>query len=194
MCALLFCVTVCIGGCGKKDDPNEVAVLDTNYGQIVIEFIPGIAPKNIANFKSLARDRLYDGTRFHRVVKVDNKVIGIQGGDPNTISGDVSTWGQGQPAQKRVVGEFSKTLKHIRGIVTMARPASDPNGATSQFIICTAANPQWDGQYSIFGRVVDGMNVVDAIAGAPTQKNGFLPLDPVVVKSVRLVNRDEIGQ
>ncbi|HKP14167.1 MAG TPA: peptidylprolyl isomerase [Blastocatellia bacterium] len=191
--ALLLCAALVASSCGRKEDPNEVAVLDTSYGQIVIEFMPDVAPKNVANFKELAREQFYDGTKFHRIIKIEGKTIGVQGGDPNTISGDPSTWGMGQPGQKRVVGEFSKTLKHGPGIVSMARVSNDPNSATSQFFICVAPNPQWDGQYSIFGKVIEGMNVVEAISRAPVAKNGSLPLDPVVIKSARIVKRQEIA-
>jgi cyclophilin family peptidyl-prolyl cis-trans isomerase len=192
VCAAVLSLIIGFPACGPKDDPNEVAVFDTSYGQIVMEFLPDSAPKNVANFKSLVRERFYDGTKFHRIVKVDNRIVGVQGGDPNSISGDPNTWGQGQPAQKKVMGEFSKTLRHSRGIVTMARAPSDPNSATSQFIICTGPSPTWDGQYSIFGRIIDGINIADQIAQAPTIRGGFLPADPVVVKSIRLVKRDEV--
>lgn len=178
--------------CGSKvGDPDEVAVIETNYGNIVIEFLPGDAPKHVAHFKELARDGSYEGTKFHRIVKISNRLTAIQGGDPNSINGDPSTWGQGQPGQEKVPAEFSKTLKHERGTVAAARRGNDPDSATSQFFICTAANPSWDGQYSIFGRVVDGMNVVDSISRAPTVNNSDRPLDPVVIKSVRIVKREE---
>lgn len=190
---VLLCVALAASSCSKKEDPNEVAVLDTSYGRVVIEFRPEGAEKNVANFKNLVREHFYDGTRFHRIIKIEGKIIGIQGGDPNTISGDPSTWGQGQPGQKKVAAEFSKTLKHVSGTVAMARVSNDPDSATSQFFICVAPNPQWDGQYTILGNVIDGMNVVETISRAPTQRNGSLPLDPVVVKSVRLVKRSELG-
>src|ERR1051325_494344 len=147
--------------CAKKAasvDNSEVAVIDTNYGKIVIEFFPDVAPNHVENFKELARENFYDGTKFHRLVKNQNRAVAIQGGDPNTISGDPSTWGQGQPGQKTVPAEFSRTRSHERGIVSAARKGNDVNSATSQFFICAAPNPSWDGQYSIFGRVTEGMN------------------------------------
>jgi cyclophilin family peptidyl-prolyl cis-trans isomerase len=193
LCLVLLVAVLVASSCSKHDDPNEVAVLDTSYGQIIIEFMPDVAPKNVTNFKELARDHFYDGTRFHHIIAMDNKIVGIQGGDPNTISGAPSTWGQGQPGQKKVAAEFTKTIKHEAGIVSMLRQPNDPNSATSQFIICTAPVPQWDGQYTIFGKVIDGMKVVENISRAPTAKGGSLPLDPVVVKSVRIVKRGEIG-
>jgi len=193
LCGLLVVAVLVVSACRHKEDPNEVAVLDTSYGQIVIEFLPNVAPKNVANFKNLVRDHFYDGTKFHRIVKIENRIVAVQSGDPNSINGDPATWGMGQPGQKKVQGEFSKTLKHVAGTVSMARLTNDPDSATSQFFICTAPNPQWDGQYSIFGKVIQGMNVVEAISRAPVGRNGSMPLDPVVVKSVRLVKRNEIG-
>src|SRR5215471_14639826 len=170
-----------LSSCASKPEvDNEVAVLETNYGRIVIEFLPRIAPKHVDNFKSLAKEGFYDGTKFHRIVKDKNKPGAIQGGDPNTINGDPSIWGQGQRGQKTVPAEFS-TLKHERGTVSAARRSDDINSATSQFFICVAAQPSFDNQYSIFGRVIEGMNVVDSIALAPTEPRSERPADPVVV-------------
>src|SRR2546425_288019 len=132
--ALVFGLTACRNKPGTND---EVAVLETSYGRIVIEFLPDVAPKHVDNFKELTREGLYDGTRFHRIVKDKNRIFAIQGGDPNTINGDPATWGQGQPGQKAVLAEFS-TMKHERGIVSAARKPKDINSATSQFFICVA--------------------------------------------------------
>lgn len=187
--AILGLVSV---GCDDNGvgNPDDVAVLETGYGAIVIEFLHEDAPKHVANFKGLAREGFYDGTRFHRIVKD----TAIQGGDPNTISGDPSTWGQGQPGQPTVPAEFSKTLSHVRGAVSAARKGNDVNSATSQFFICIAAEPRWDGNYSIFGRVIGGMNVVDSIARAPVVPNTDRPLDPVVINRVRLVPKADLKQ
>jgi len=179
--------------CGRntgRDD--EVAVIETNYGRIVIEFFPQYAPKHVENFKTLAEQGFYDGTRIHRIVKdKSGRSIAVQGGDPNTISGDPSTWGRGQPAQPTVKAEFSTNLKHERGILSAAR-RDDVNSATSQFFICVAPMPQFDGNYSIFGKVVEGMNVVDSIARAPMWPNTDRPLDPVTVSKVYLTRRTEV--
>src|SRR3954466_14654464 len=94
LCALLLVAALVASSCSHREDPNEVAVLETSYGQIVIEFETA-APKNVANFKNLARDHFYDGTKFHRIVKIENRIVAIQGGDPNTINGDPATWGMG---------------------------------------------------------------------------------------------------
>jgi peptidyl-prolyl cis-trans isomerase B (cyclophilin B) len=183
-------------GCGHNvGSPDEVAVLETNYGRIVIEFLPDAAPRHVANFKELVRDHVYDGTKFHAIVTVDNRLTAIRGGDPNTISGDPATWGAGQPGQKKVAAEISQTLKHVRGTVSAWRQDNDPNSATSQFLICLAPALTWDGQYSIFGKVIDGMNVVDSIGRAPTAgPKSNRPRDPVTIQSVRIVKRNDVGQ
>ena len=190
MAALLFVVFGSLS-CGRntaRDD--EVAVLETNYGRIVIEFYPKAAPNHVENFKELVQQGFYDGTRIHRIVKdKSGRAVAVQGGDPNTINGDPSTWGRGQPAQPTVQAEFSTTLKHERGILSAAR-RDDVNSATSQFFICVAPMPQFDGNYSIYGKVIEGMNVVDSIARAPLWPNTERPLDPVVVTRVYLTKRE----
>lgn len=191
----LTVVAVCVFlfgtfGCNKSQN-DEVAVLETTYGRIVIEFLPNVAPKHIQNFKELARDGFYDGTKFHRIIKDKGRVFGIQGGDPNTINGDIGSWGQGQAGQKAVPAEFS-TLNHLRGTVSAARKPNDVNSATSQFFILTAPQSGFDGQYTIFGHVIEGMNVVDSIARAPTIMKGEMPIDPVVVNRVTIIKRSEL--
>ncbi len=184
---LLAIVAVFTGSCGTNTGANdEVAVIETNYGRIVIEFYPKEAPKSVANFKELTREGFYNGTKFHRLVRDGGTYVAIQGGDPNTISGDPSTWGMGQPNQKTVPAEFSATVKHLRGAVSMARRSDNVNSATSQFFICVTNRPEWDGQYSVFGKVIEGMNVVDTIARAPIAPNSDRPIDPVKVTSISI--------
>ena len=190
LAALITVILLLSGSCRRPDD-DEVAVLETNYGRIVIEFLPKLAPKHVANFKELVQDGFYDGTRFHRIVMDKTRRVAIQGGDPNTINGAPSTWGLGQRGQKTVPAEFSK-LKHERGIVSAARLPNDPNSATSQFFILAGSQPSFDGQYSIFGRVIEGMNVVDSIALAPTNPKSEMPTDPVVVNRAYIAKRDEV--
>lgn len=198
LCVCLF-LTVSSWSCGNRaatdpGDPNEVAVLDTNYGRIVMEFYPKEAPRSVANFKSLARQNFYDGTKFHRLVRDSSTFVAIQGGDPNSINGDPSTWGTGQPNQPTVPAEFSPGLKHTRGAVSMARRGNDLNSATSQFFICVSDRPAWDGQYSVFGKVIEGMNVVDTIVRAPLAPGTDRPVDPVVVNHVSIIKRDQLKQ
>lgn len=177
--------------CGSSADTNdEVAVIETGYGRIVIEFLPDDAPKHVAHFKELIREGFFDGTKFHRIVGGGTPRPGaIQGGDPNTISGDPKTWGMGQPGQETVPAEFSNTLKHERGIVSAARKGNDKDSATSQFFICTAAAPPWDRNYTIFGRVIEGIETVDTIARAPVWSQTDRPMDPVTVTRAYLQKR-----
>jgi dolichyl-diphosphooligosaccharide--protein glycosyltransferase len=142
---------------------TEIAVINTTQGTIEIEFFPNAAPNHVKNFIDLANDRFYDGTLFHRI----NPGFVIQGGDPNTKGDDSdrSTWGQGGP-EHTVDAEFND-ITHERGIVSMAR-SSDPNSAGSQFFIVLQNSNFLDGQYTVFGRVLKGMDVVDRIAALKT--------------------------
>jgi cyclophilin family peptidyl-prolyl cis-trans isomerase len=180
--------------CVKVDpgSPDEVAVLETSYGRIVIEFFPDEAPRHVANFKNLAREGFFDGTKIHRVVKEKGVPVAIQGGDPNTINGDPATWGQGQPNQPKVPAEFSNTRRHVRGIVSAARRGDDIDSHTSQFFICDSSYPPWDRQYSIFGQVIEGLNVVDSISRAPVWKDTDRPMDPVVVSKVYITRKGDL--
>ena len=125
---------------------QPVAVIETNLGNIVIEFFQLSCTKHVQNFLNLSRDGFYDDTLFHRIIPG----FMIQGGDPNTISGDPNTWGQGGP-DETLDAEFNK-IKHNRGIVSMARSA-DPNSAGSQFFIVHQDSNSLDGEYTAFGRL-----------------------------------------
>jgi cyclophilin family peptidyl-prolyl cis-trans isomerase len=191
--ALIFLfISLTLLSCKSAIQDGKVAVLETSYGRIVIELLPDDAPKHVTNFRDLIENGFYDGTKFHRIVKDSNHLVAIQGGDPNTVAGDASTWGAGQPGQRTVPAEFSRTLRHVRATVSAARKGNDPDSATSQFFICAGSEPQWDGKYSIFGRVIDGMNVVDTIARAPVFPNTERPLDPVVIKHAYLSRRGDL--
>jgi peptidyl-prolyl cis-trans isomerase B (cyclophilin B) len=130
-------------------------------GSIIVELFPTIAPKHVRNFDSLVSTGFYDTTAFHRCVPS----FVIQGGDPNSRHGPISTWGYGQPNQPTVNAEFGP-VKHVRGSFSAAR-SSNINSATSQFFICVAAASNLNGQYSLYGRVTSGMNTVDAIVNTP---------------------------
>ncbi|MEW6128289.1 MAG: peptidylprolyl isomerase [Acidobacteriota bacterium] len=188
--SLLF-LTVFVISCGTDaGSEDEVAVIETNYGKIVVELFPKETPKTVANFKNLIREGFYNGTKFHRLARATDKVAAIQGGDPNSINGDPATWGTGQPNQKTVPAEFSQNIKHVRGTISMARRGNDINSATSQFFICVTEMPNWDGQYSAFGKVIEGMNVVDTIARAPVLPKTERPVDPVVVTRMVIEKRN----
>jgi peptidyl-prolyl cis-trans isomerase B (cyclophilin B) len=146
----------------KSADTNEVAVITTSEGTMVIEFWTDAAPKTIANFKKLARSGFYDGTCFHRVIPG----FMIQGGDPNTKDPSTeASWGMGGP-HYTIDAEFNDH-SHTRGVISMAR-TSDPNSAGSQFFICHGAPTQLDHQYTTFGKLIKGDDVLEKIATTPT--------------------------
>src|SRR5436190_2912644 len=155
---------------------NKVAELHTTAGEIDIRFFPDVAPNHVKNFIDLAEKGFYNGTKFHRVIPG----FMIQGGDPNTVSGNPATWGVGGSG-KYVNAEFN-SVKHKRGIVSMAR-SSDPNSASSQFFIMVADYPSLDGQYSVFGQVTKGMDVADKIVNAPTAQQDR-PINPTTITKV----------
>lgn len=136
------------------------AVIETKFGNIELKFFPEVAPNHVNNFIELAKKGFYDGTTFHRVIPG----FMIQGGDPNSKNADKATHGMGGPGYT-VKAEFN-SRPHKRGILSMAR-AADPNSAGSQFFICVADAPFLDRQYTVFGEVVSGMDVVDKIVSQP---------------------------
>ena len=140
------------------------AVVNTNLGNIQFELLSDIAPETVRNFIKLAKSGFYDGTLFHRVIP---KFM-IQGGDPNTKEADKSTWGTGGPGYN-IKAEFSPR-SHLRGIVSMAR-SSDPDSAGSQFFIVTGDSTFLAREYTVFGQVVNGMEVADKIVNLPRDGN-----------------------
>ena len=168
-----------------SNNESKLAVLDTAQGPITMEFFPNVAPIHVSNFEKLAESGFYNGTIFHRIVKG----FVIQGGDPNTKnSTNMAAWGTGDPGYK-IEAEFSNT-PHNRGIVSMAR-SSDPDSAGSQFFIVLNDSRFLDNQYTVFGRVVNGMDVVDKIAALPTIQNDQ-PQDPNMAKinSIKIIDRN----
>jgi peptidyl-prolyl cis-trans isomerase B (cyclophilin B) len=144
---------------------DEVAVFETDYGSFKIALYPDVAPLHVENFKKLIREKFYDGLGFHRVIS--NSMI--QGGDPLTRGVENrQIWGRGNPNQPKVPAEFS-TRPFARGTVGMARKGDDPNSGDSQFFICLRPNPTWDGQYTVFGEVTQGLNNVQIISNVPLE-------------------------
>lgn len=137
------------------------AILSTRHGDITVEFLPEVAPNHVNNFLELARSGFYDGTKFHRVIPG----FMVQGGDPNSKQDDRRLHGTGGSG-KNVKAEFNKT-PHARGVLSAAR-SSNPDSASSQFFIMVADAPHLDGQYSAFGKVVAGLEVVDKIVAEET--------------------------
>ncbi len=144
--------------------PNENAVIETVHGNIELEFFEDKAPGHVKNFKDLAKDGFYNGTTFHRVIPG----FMIQGGDPNSKSEDKSQHGMGGPGYT-IDAEFND-VKHDRGVLSMAR-SQDPNSAGSQFFICVKDAHFLDGQYTAFGKVVNGMDVADKIVNEARDGN-----------------------
>ena len=153
---------------------RQIAVIETNFGNIVIQLYPDVAPGHVENFVKLAQDGFYDGSTFHRVIPD----FMIQGGDPNSKDEDRSNDGQGGPGFT-INAEFSD-VPHKRGILSMAR-AQDPNSAGSQFFIVVKDSNFLDGQYTVFGEVIEGMDVADKIVNVERDGNDN-PLEKVTMK------------
>ncbi len=183
----IFLITFSSSAFAQESD--KLVILETNMGNIVIEFFPEDAPNHVENFIDLTESGFYDGTIFHRIIP---KFM-IQGGDPNTISGDPSTWGIGGPTE-RVDAEFN-SIKHNRGIVSMARSA-DPDSGGSQFFIVHENSNFLDGQYTVFGRIVtqESFETLDKIATVPTGDRD-VPIDTEQVKITKasVVNRSDVA-
>ena len=178
--SILLAIILTIVGCGTKQKnkdtvmDKDIAVITTKFGDIKLEFFDDIAPKHVESFKLHAQNGYYDGTTFHRVIPG----FMIQGGDPLSKSEDKSRHGTGGNAAKffGIGGEDSEstwdlpaefsTTTHSRGILSMAR-SQNPDSGGSQFFICVADANFLDNQYTVFGKVVSGMEVVDAIVSAP---------------------------
>ncbi|TAN43512.1 MAG: peptidylprolyl isomerase [Nitrospirae bacterium] len=136
------------------------AVIETKFGSITLKFFPDVAPNHVNNFIELAKKGFFDGTTFHRVIPG----FMIQGGDPNSKDANKARHGTGGPGYT-VNAEFSDK-PHKRGTLSMARSA-DPNSAGSQFFICAADSAFLNKQYTVFGEVVSGLDVVDKIVNTP---------------------------
>ncbi len=161
---------------------DEIAVIETKFGKIEVQFFKDKAPGHVKNFKDLAKKGFYDGTIFHRVIPG----FMIQGGDPNTKSDDRSSHGMGGPGYS-IKAEFNDT-RHKRGILSMAR-SSDPDSGGSQFFIVVKDLPPevLDGQYTAFGKVLSGMTVADQIVNAPRDRRDN-PNERIEMK-VKVINR-----
>ena len=169
----------------NKMNANEVAVIKTTEGDMVIEFWPDVAPKTVENFKTLAKKGFYDGTCFHRVIKG----FMIQGGDPLTKDpSQESKWGTGDPGYK-IKAEFNDH-HHDRGVISMAR-SNDPDSAGSQFFICHG-NPRFlDHQYTAFGKLIKGDDVLEKIATTPTHPQDR-PDKRMGIESIKIVPADSV--
>ncbi|MCF8467346.1 MAG: peptidylprolyl isomerase [Sneathiella sp.] len=152
-------------------DPENTLHLDLKYGRVVIEMLPNLAPNHVARIKELTRQGFYDGSKFHRVIE-----------DFMAQTGDPTGTGRGGSGRK-LRAEFSNTL-HVRGIVSMAR-AQSPHSADSQFFIVLADAPWLDGKYTVWGRVIEGMEFVDLIKKGVGQ-SGMVPGEPDIIVKMQV--------
>ena len=160
---------------------TEQALIKTAYGEMKIAFWPDVAPKTVENFKKLAREGYYDGTAFHRIIKG----FMVQGGCPNTKEGARGMPGTGGPGYQ-IKAEFNKKT-HARGVISMAR-SSDPDSAGSQFFIVHGDAKFLDGQYTAFGELVSGDDVLEKLAGVPTKgPERSTPVERVAIESIKIV-------
>ncbi len=169
---------------------NEVAVIKTSMGEMVAEFWPDVAPKTVENFKKLAKQGFYDGTAFHRIIKG----FMIQGGDPKTKDvAKEAEFGTGDPGYK-IKAEFNDR-KHVRGVLSMAR-SRDPDSAGSQFFIMLDNAPHLDHQYTGFGKLIKGEDVLMKIGDTPTTRGNdgaaSKPRQRIEVESIKIVPADSI--
>ena len=169
---------------------NEVAVIKTSEGEMIAEFWADVAPNTVENLKKLARSGFYDGTAFHRIVKG----FMIQGGDPLTKDpAKESRYGTGDPGYK-IKAEFNDRT-HERGVLSMAR-SSDPDSAGSQFFICLANVSRLDHQYTTFGKIIKGDDVLGKIGDTEVTMNDggerSKPTKRVTVESIKIVPADSV--
>jgi peptidyl-prolyl cis-trans isomerase B (cyclophilin B) len=169
---------------------NEVAVIKTSEGDMVVQFWTDAASSTVENFKKLARQGFYDGTIFHRIVKG----FMIQGGDPNSKDpAKENSYGQGGPGYN-IKAEFNDH-SHDRGVISMAR-GPDPDSAGSQFFICLAPVHRLDHQYTTFGKLINGQDVLEKIGDTSVTRNSMgepsKPTKRVVIESIKIVPADSV--
>ena len=176
---------------------NEVAVISTNFGDMVVEFYSDLAPMHVESFIALTNEEYFNGTTFHRVIPG----FVIQGGDPNSRNENRATHGTGgragkffgigneeDPSTWLIPQEFNPT-PHVKGILSMAR-TNDPDSASSQFFVCHDNANFLDNNYTVFGKVIDGLDIIDMIANVAKDQNDN-PLEKVEM-TVRMAKRSEV--
>ena len=199
----ILTIGVVFMSCAKEE---KVAIISTKFGDMVVEFYDDVAPMHVESFKILTDEGYFDGTTFHRVIPG----FVIQGGDPNSKDEDRMNDGTGGRAGKffgigreedsnswTIPAEFNDK-DHVKGTLSMAR-SSNPNSGSSQFFICHAATPQLNNQYTVFGQVIEGLDVIDQIVYSETPKkqnpgyrgpDGDNPFEKVEMK-IKLSTRSE---
>ena len=164
----------------KIQPGEEIVVIETDgFGKVKIQLFPDVAPKHVENFKKLINEGFYNGLAFHRAVP--NLIV--QGGDPTTKGNDREKWGSGDEALPKINAEFNDR-PFIKGTLGAAR-ANDPNSASSQFFLCVSDYPDWTGQYTNFGQVLQGISNVQVMTMAPTGPDEKVK-DKIIMKRVYL--------
>ncbi len=174
--AMALLAPLLLGARQTSPGAGPVIVLDTVKGTIEFETYPEEAPKTVAQIVSLVKRNFYNGLRFHRA-----EMGLIQVGDPTTRNMTMREW-WGRAASGKPIGasEMTKKRRHLLGAVAMAYPGTDPKGADSQFYIVTKPHPDFDGKYTVFGRVIKGMEVVDKIQVADILRKASVKEGPGV--------------
>ena len=177
-------------GTNSVNSTSEVAVIKTSEGDMVVQFWTDAAPNTIGNFKKLARAGFYNGTIFHRIVKG----FMIQGGDPNSKDpAKENRYGEGGPGYK-IKAEFNDH-SHERGVISMAREP-DPDSAGSQFFICLGPVPRLDHQYTTFGKLIKGDEVLGRIGDTPVTRNSTgensNPTKRVTIEKIDIMPADSV--
>jgi cyclophilin family peptidyl-prolyl cis-trans isomerase len=161
----------------NKNKTMQTIIMKTNKGDITLELNAAITPNTVANFVKLANDKFYDGVKFHRVIKG----FMIQSGDPNSKNDNAkNTWGMGSPGYK-FADEIVAGNSNVAGTISMANSGPNTNG--SQFFINTVNNSFLDGKHTVFGKVVSGQDIVQAIEGVKTGE-ADRPADSVIIQSI----------
>ena len=191
MISLAAAMLITKGTNSMAADTDKVAVIETKHGKMVVEFFDKDAPNTVENFQKLAEKSFYDGTTFHRIVKG----FMIQGGDPLSKDPNNSRVGTGDPGYK-IKAEFNKN-KHVLGVLSMAR-AQDPDSAGCQFFICLGDAPFLDGQYTAFGKLIAGTDVLKKIGDLPTKMGPMgeksVPEERVVIEHIKMMSRAEASK
>jgi len=177
---LTCCVAVAALGLAPREQTSPgagpVIVLETAKGNIEFETYPEEAPKTVAQIVGLVKRNFYNGLRFHRVE------IGIaQIGDPQTRNMLMKDyWGRAASGKPIGAAEVTKKRRHVRGAVAMAYPGTDPRSADSQFFIDIKPHPEWDAKYTVFGKVIKGMEIVDKIQVADVVRKAYVKEGPAI--------------
>ncbi len=176
LCALLV-MAVMLPARQTSPGAGPVIVLETVKGTIELETYPEEAPKTVAQIVGLVKRNFYNGQRFHRAADTGFGLIQI--GDPQSRNMTMREWwGRGGSGKAIGVAEITKKRRHVRGAVAMAYPGTDPRSADSQFFINTKPHPEWDAKYTVFGRVIKGMDVVDNTQVSDMLKKAYVREGP----------------